>query len=86
MLDLYEIWDYRREDSLCDLCSLVGVYNKRCRRLYCFYFQDKNEDGGSRLIGVIEQKPECERTERSAASWPNFNSVLQRLFGAEMPI
>jgi hypothetical protein len=64
MLNLYEIRDYRRKDSLCDLCSLVGVY-KRCRRLYCFHFQDKNDDGGSRLVGVGEQKPEC---ERSAAS------------------
>ena len=50
------------------LCSLVKVYTNVAEDCTAPIFQDKNEDGGSRLIGVIEQKLECERTQYSAAS------------------
>jgi hypothetical protein len=49
------------------LYSLVGVY-QRFGRMYCFHFQNTNEDGDSRFIGVIKQNPQCERIECYAAS------------------
>jgi hypothetical protein len=48
-------------------CSLVRVCQRFGRR-YCFHFQNKNENGGSRFIGVVEQNSQCERTECYPAS------------------